>query len=336
LLLLVLWLPRVLISPIFQTLSFNVLRARNAFCHYIFKTEPVFYYLEAEKNGEDVHISREKPLKITYQDEFVIKSVVSDDLTGKHTSIKFQGYSKTNNDLGILMKGVDFINAVIKGGTLIGQSGIVRGYYITVQYKGKVIGSVPLEIIVTPQDWLRFAKESSDIKQQIEYLKKAIALNSDDIGVRKILAGVYLRLGNTDDAMALYHEVLKIKPDDAVALEELAKCYLLKKDLQSAENISQKLVKINPQDARAFAVRGMILAEKGLWEQAAQNFREAVRFEPDNEFIRFQLAETYKKSNMLSSALEEYKYLIQSSQQPEQAYLALGDIYLQQKNIPMP
>jgi len=42
----------------------------------------------------------------------------------------------------------------------------------------------------------------------------------------------------------------------------------------------------------------MILAEKGLWEQAAQNFREAVRFEPDNEFIRFQLAETYKKSNI--------------------------------------
>ena len=76
--------------------------------------KPDFYYLEMEKNGKDIRVSKNKALEVTYRDEFVVKSVVSDDLTGKYTTVKFEGLSKNDNDLGVLLKGIDFVNKIIK------------------------------------------------------------------------------------------------------------------------------------------------------------------------------------------------------------------------------
>ena len=55
-------------------------------------------------------------------------------------------------------------------------------------------------------------------------------MNKNDIRVRKILAGVYLRQGRLDDAISQYKDVVELKPDDIAALGELAKCYIKKKE----------------------------------------------------------------------------------------------------------
>jgi len=78
------------------------------------QTRPHFYYLEMEKNGKDICVGKDNVLEVTYRDEFVVKSVVSDDLTGKYTTINVEGLSKGNNDLGILLRGIDLVNKIIK------------------------------------------------------------------------------------------------------------------------------------------------------------------------------------------------------------------------------
>ena len=174
-------------------------------------------------------------------------------------------------------------------------SSAITDYKIRVNYQNEMIAAVPLKVEIMPQDWLRFAKDSGNVKEQIEYLKKAIAMNKQDIGVRKILAGVYLRQDRLDDAISQYKDILEIKSDDTTALAELAKCYIKKDEFDRAIEASKKLVKISPQEAQAYISLGLALAGKGLWDKAIENYREAVRLEPENYPLRFKLGEAYDK-----------------------------------------
>ena len=139
----------------FESLAFQASRVKNAFSYYILQDKPEFYYLEMEKNGKDIRVSKNKALEVTYRDEFVVKSVVSDDLMGKYTTVQFEGLSKNDNDLGVLLKGVDFVNKIIKTKTVIDNSGIVPDHKILIHYGNEMIADVPLKIEITPQDWFR-------------------------------------------------------------------------------------------------------------------------------------------------------------------------------------
>jgi len=315
----------------FHSLAFKASRIRNTFYHYVLQDRPHFYYLEVEKNGNDIRVEKDETMEVTYRDEFVVKSVASDDLTGKYTTIKVEGLSKGDNDLGVLLRGVDLVNKIIKGNVVIDDSGIVSDYKILINFRDEMIDVVPLKVIITPQDWFRFAKDSSNVREQIEYLKKAVVLNKNDVSVRKILAGVYSRQGRLDDAISQYKYVVELKPDDFIALGELAKCYIKKKDYDDAIKISRRIIKINPKEAQAYVSVGFSLEEKGLWSQAIQNYCEAVRIEPDNYPVRLKLAEAYGKNNMINSAIDEYKYIAEHSKEAHLALLPLGDIYLKLK-----
>ena len=69
-------------------------------------------------------------------------------------------------------------------------------------YKEDLIGSIPIRVQITPQDWLRYARSSGNQKVQIEYLKRAIAMNREDSGVRRMLASIYLNAGMIREAIA--------------------------------------------------------------------------------------------------------------------------------------
>ncbi|HNZ65676.1 MAG TPA: hypothetical protein PKJ10_07555, partial [Smithella sp.] len=90
---------------VFSSFALQASRIKNTFAHYALKEKPQFYYLELEKNGKDIRVGRNNGLEITYRDEFVVKSVVSDDLSGRYTYVKFDGFSDRDNDLGVFLKG---------------------------------------------------------------------------------------------------------------------------------------------------------------------------------------------------------------------------------------
>jgi len=121
----------------FRSFAFMALRVKNTFSYYILDSEPHFYYLEMEKNGKEIRASENESLEVTYRDEFVIKSVVSDDLAGKYMSVKVEGLNKGNNDLGILLKGVELVDKIIKSSVTMNDSGVVSGYKILINYRNK-------------------------------------------------------------------------------------------------------------------------------------------------------------------------------------------------------
>ena len=315
----------------FTSIAHKTIRIKNALSYYIFQEKPHFYYLEMEKNGKDIRIRKGESLEITYKDEFVVKSVVSDDLTGKYTTIQVQGLSRGNNDLGVLLRGLDIVDKIIKSGYITDKTGEVSSYKIIIKCRGEVTDAVEIKVLLTPQDWFRFAQDSSRRKDQIDYLQKAIALNKNDVSVRKILAGIYVRQNRVDEAAQLYKDVLKIKSDDTVAMLELTKMYIKKKDYDAAGKMAKEITRINPKATEAYLLLGFSMEEKGSWDQAVQNYRKAVILEPDHYPARLKLGAAYIKRNMVNAAITEYKYVANDSPEPEPALFALGDIYLKLK-----
>lgn len=316
-----------------ETITFNTSRMKNIASYYLFESKPHFYYLEMEKNGKDIFVHVNESLEVTYRDEFVVKSVASDDIEGKHITVNIEGLGKGANDLGVLMRGVDLVNKIMQKGVMSQGGGTVSDYSIRVNYENEVLAKIPMRVVITPQDWLRFAKDTTNVKIQIEYLKKAIALNSEDAGVRKILAGIYTKLGRLDDAIVQYQAILAVHPEDEPVLRELARCHIRKKEYDRAIEISKKLIKINPQDAEAYTSMGFSFEGKGLWNQAIVNYSAAVKYDPENYAVRFRLGDAYIHLKKMTPAIEQYEYIVKHSRDKNLALLALGDAYLKIKKF---
>ncbi len=151
-------------------------RIQNTFSFIVLDQKPHFYSLVLEKNGKDYRLTASDVFEVSYRDEFVIKEVSTDVLFGGAIAVDVAGLGD-KNDFGKLLKGIDLVDKAVltgRGGAGENRTG---DYALRITYRGDPIATIPIRIQITPQDWLRYARSSGNQKVQIEYLKRAIALN---------------------------------------------------------------------------------------------------------------------------------------------------------------
>jgi tetratricopeptide (TPR) repeat protein len=308
-------------APFFAT------RAMNTFSFLVLGRNPHFYYILMEKNGKDYPLTAKDTFELTYRDEFVVKSIISDDLLEKGIAVDVEGLGD-KNDFRKLLKGIELIDALmaVKKSSL--TTGRLPEYHINVSYRDRLIAQIPMKVVITPQDLLRYAKNSEDQRLQADYLRQAIAANREDTQVRKMLAAVYCRQGKTREAIALYKEVLDRKPDDATAMSELLKCYMNGKDYEQVVKTGAMLLRINRQDAATFANVAFALGKLNQWDRAIANYREAVRLNPDNAILLYRLGEAFEKSGKINDAASQYRTYLAKVPKADYAMIALADVSL--------
>jgi len=309
----------------------SLVRLKNMFSFVVLGKKPVLYYLDIEKSGKDYRLRRGDIFDVSYRDEFVIKDISTDAFFGRGISVNVEGYGAQDH-FRVMLRGLDIVDKVLMArGKSMDKDAIDAGSII-VKYQDKVIASIPMRIIVTPQDWLRYAKSSENQIAQIEYLKKAIAMNKNDIGVRKMLAALYYQTGNLDKAISQYNSIIALKPNDASALMELMKCYINAKDNSKAIKTGTKLIRIDPKNASAFANIAYAYSNTGAWEKAIVNYKESLRLNPDDTEVRVKLGEAYEKAKDFKSAIEQYKHVSSKARESDRVMIALAGAYLKSGN----
>ncbi|MDO8721870.1 MAG: tetratricopeptide repeat protein [Syntrophales bacterium] len=293
----------------FPRLSFGMKRVKNTFAFIVLGAPPHFYYLDMEKNGKDFRLGEKDFFDISYRDEFVIKDVSSDAFFGRGITIDVEGMG-TGNDYRVLLKGIGLIDHIVETEKDIPEVRDNEKYSILVIYRGEKIGALTIRVKITPQDWLRYARSTENRMLQIEYLKRATAMNNRDANVIKMLAGVYLRAGLSGEAIVQYRNALEIEPDDLNALMELSKCYMNVKEYEKVIETSQKILRISSGEVSAFNNMALAYSALGQWEKAIANFKESLRLNPDNPLGRFKLGEAYEKTGRTSEAIEQYKLVL--------------------------
>lgn len=178
-------------------------RVGNTLAYAVMGAKPHFYYLLGEKNGREFRLLPGDSFEVTYRDEFVFKEISTDAFGSRRISLDIEGMGK-DNDFRVLLKGIELVDRTIK-------KGAAAPFNIVVRYDREAIASLPVKVEITAQDWLRYAKETQNVKNKIGYLEKAIAMNSQDTNVRHMLIALYQKAGMKAEAAAQHREIEAIR-----------------------------------------------------------------------------------------------------------------------------
>lgn len=137
----------------------------------------------------------------------------------------------------------------------------------------------------------------------IERLEKAIELNKKNphpdwtmvLLSRRGLAGAYFKAGSLDKAISEYVEVLKAAPEDAGAAFYLGSAYLEKGNADDAIEVFKHalLFAEGPLLKDIYNGIGGSYMKKGQIEEAAANYREALKIDPSDIAIIQNLKKAY-------------------------------------------
>lgn len=116
-------------------------------------------------------------------------------------------------------------------------------------------------------------------------------------------------LGNNEEAIYLFNEVLRKDKDNHTSYYELAKLYRLQKQSGKALEKAQKAAELNPSNIYYAQLLAELYENNAKYDDAAKTYEVLAKNYPETDSIQFQLGFFYIKANKLDQALKLYDKL---------------------------
>jgi tetratricopeptide (TPR) repeat protein len=190
----------------------------------------------------------------------------------------------------------------------------------------------------------RASAKLDDTSTAQKYLEKVATLNPTLIEVHSLLASVYssqrdyrsaagayqkvieldpkradahLSLGLIDFKMQRYKEAIasmekaiELNPDNNQAYNSIASAYEELKDFAKASEAYEKYLNLKPENPwTAYFHLGLCRVELGQFENAIAAFQQALKGQPEDAQINYNLSQVYQKADQYEKAEEVYKFL---------------------------
>ena len=177
-------------------------------------------------------------------------------------------------------------------------------------------------------------KRSGDVDRAKRDLEKAfpqIAEEKVKTETGMELIEIYSRTAEFDKAAATVSVLRKLEPTDTNVLYTAYRVY---SDLTDESLLSLSMVA--PKSARMYQAMAHELAKRGSTAESINDYRQAIRVDPQIPGIHFELAEilrTVDTSESRQQAEAEYNAALQSNPRDEQSQCRLGDIALRADDL---
>jgi Tfp pilus assembly protein PilF len=145
------------------------------------------------------------------------------------------------------------------------------------------------------------------------------------------LIEIYSGTENLDKSAAVVGDLRKLDPTNEAVLYTSYRIY---SDLAAESLLSLSVV--NPNSARLHQAMAHELAKRGNTAEAIENYRAALKIDPQLPGLHFELAEmlsTLSTTQGRQEAEKEYEAALESNPSDEQAECRLGDIALQKDDV---
>ena len=132
-------------------------------------------------------------------------------------------------------------------------------------------------------------QSSGDMDGAIAQLETWVDANPADVTARAKLSEVYGSNNQVDEVMRQCREILKLEPDNIVALNNLA-WYLLKRDPKESLQFAQRAVALAPDSSAVLDTLALAQFENNNLDEARKNIDRALTAAPKSPDIRFHEA----------------------------------------------
>jgi tetratricopeptide (TPR) repeat protein len=144
----------------------------------------------------------------------------------------------------------------------------------------------------------------------VELLKQAIAVKPSLAGAYEELGRAYSVLRDRTDALAAFKQAILLKPDEP-GIYSLLDHYSARfgDGLEAVIAIYEQVIKSEPSNALAEESLGTAYLATRRYEKAAEHFQQAIRIQPDAGVVHYKLGCTYLLLGDKEAALVEQKKL---------------------------
>lgn len=157
-------------------------------------------------------------------------------------------------------------------------------------------------------------RRKGDINAAIEEFRKASQLAPNDPNPMQLLAVLLEGTGKRAEARPLYEQILRVQPDNPVALNNLAFIKAEEgSDLDQALTLAQRARQKVPTSNDIADTLGWIYIKKNLTDDAVRIFKEIVDKEPKNPIYRYHLAMALFQKGDRPSARKEADLALKSN-----------------------
>lgn len=129
----------------------------------------------------------------------------------------------------------------------------------------------------------------------LEILRSWLKQNPDDIRIKQALAQAYQELGQHNEAIPLYTQILSSQPDNLIALNNLALSYFATQDPKALAT-AEKAYNLNNKHPAITDTLGWILVQQGELDRGTRLLEKAREKSPNTPDIAYHLAVALAKS----------------------------------------
>ena len=169
----------------------------------------------------------------------------------------------------------------------------------------------------------------------INVLKKGIKILPKERGLRLQLAKAYARSNDSKNAEIVLKDIVSLDPENIASHINLASFYAQRNELDKAENEFRKIISLKPNDEKGYLILTEFQARRRSVKEAEKTLLSAIEKNPELFNLRFALARLYKATKSKQET-EVYQEIINlSGTEPEglRARNELAKIALRKKDI---
>lgn len=129
--------------------------------------------------------------------------------------------------------------------------------------------------------WLYYLNK--DYQKSESHYRKAVQLEGLSVEARFGLALPLSALGNYNQVLEVYQQILAIDPQNSIANYRTASIYYNRKDMTKAAACVLKVIKMYPFDYDSNLLYGRILQSQGKTTEARKYFEKALQYNPQSD-----------------------------------------------------
>ncbi|RMF99438.1 MAG: tetratricopeptide repeat protein [Planctomycetota bacterium] len=153
----------------------------------------------------------------------------------------------------------------------------------------------------------RIAALQEQFEKAIEYLTKALELDSRDVRALLLRAAVYNELNETEKALADLDKAIRLQPDNPQLIRMRASMLAGTGKFKEAIADLERIEKAQPQDVQSALQLGLLYAAERYHAKAVEKFTEVLKLEPDNLIALRGRADAYLSMGKQAEAIADYE-----------------------------